>query len=1285
MVGRAGPFLAGRSLTALVVIAMVASGFAGMFIVGKTATASGDLIVTGGATYVIQGLEQSVDGNVVVSGGTLKIIDGTLSIVSNYDQRFSITVGAGGTLVLDHGVITTHLDQLNPWAKLDLIVEDGGVLTATNESVLQFPGAIALSNGAEVTLTDTLVTALPSALVNQYVVGSSGLITLDSVDDGPNMTVTDSVLRLIDSSIDSMPEFASDAISAGNLTLEGSSTLLSINSYISIDFGPAMTAGSWFTHNCLVVNDESQAYLYGTHFEEYSGTLADRAPAVVVTGPSTPPAVPVGYASLASVDTLVEAVDPSETLEILSWDVGGVLGTLEVSFASIVATYSVDPAYNGGNAVQWRPDAGGYLDTTIEPDASDAPGTLATYVLPPASLPTVADIAAMDVRFVNGGSTGSVQFDALWIVFGVGGNAYVYRWLNATAGDEYGVPIPNATITAVFTGITDLEGQETFYFTDDGVTTSPDPLVLAYMGKDDTDFKVTEADGTAIIPYLTDIIASDGALNGQYVGSYEFTATAVIDTVVYSSTESYSFPVYPAMESGDQFSSLTVEVMGVSVSSPDVSRWLVVPLLDGEETLVIEDMVYYHAGDVIVASNGELIFLNGGLLMVQEDEYQRTIYVDGDGRLVFENSEIFSDKPINIIVKGHGTLEVLNSTLNGFNIIAFEDAVVMMRGSSMTAGQLGTSWNSRASLSVFDCVLTASPVLSGTSVGSFTNSSIPSIVVTGDAVARIYRWIHVTVLDGNLKPLPNADVYARFFVNNTAWTSTKSDLTGVAKLNCLGTIITEEGSTYVGNYRVNATYWYGGVPYPSDQEVSVGVMPYTEPLGKNATYATLTVSSVFPDLTIATNGAVTFYPVMPLNGQATTVTAIVQNVGTSYAYDVPVWFYDDNVLFAMITWPSIAPGPANAASVIATWIADPPLWPDKHTIKVVVDPNNVITELDESLAVGYGEIFVQNLPDVEIVPDPWLYTDPSDPVIDTECMIITRLRNIGDYTAYNVPVAFYNVSLSEVAPEYLIGQTTVDAIGPDPNVEVEVSMPWTPSNATTYTISVVVNGNRSMPEISYANNNASLEVQVHDYPDLALTSFSFDGVSTIAGGDDIQVRAILTNLEPAPVINPQVALYVDSTANEHYSVFTYLSMITDTSGSVTVSIKYTAPIVSDTEVFTLILVANPFGAYPEQNLANNEVSGVLTVTDARPDLDVAASRINVSYDGVDVTDTGQMFGRTVNVSVDVLNLGGEAIWVHRQLHYRRVDRERGARRVHAHLLDPVDDQHDRARGLPDMR
>src|SRR4030042_1736374 len=127
MIGKADKLLATRTLSALVVICVVLSALAGfMFLGGPTSTkaAAGDLIVTG--TYIIEGTDQPIDGDVIVqSGGHLIIRDASIGIISNNDPilMHSVTVQAGGTLTLDHGVITTYVDQIDPWPFLALVVD----------------------------------------------------------------------------------------------------------------------------------------------------------------------------------------------------------------------------------------------------------------------------------------------------------------------------------------------------------------------------------------------------------------------------------------------------------------------------------------------------------------------------------------------------------------------------------------------------------------------------------------------------------------------------------------------------------------------------------------------------------------------------------------------------------------------------------------------------------------------------------------------------------------------------------------------------------------------------------------------------------------------------------------------------------------------------------------------------------------------------------------------------------------------------------------------------------
>src|SRR4030042_5067445 len=133
---RAGPILANRSLSALIVVSFVLSAFAGLYIVASPPPSAaqapiGDLVVTSG-TYTIENIEQPVDGDVEVSGsGELIVRNGALMVISNVGAPKTVTVSTGGTLTLEHGVLTSYLNQIDPWPFLTLLI-DGGTVVATD-------------------------------------------------------------------------------------------------------------------------------------------------------------------------------------------------------------------------------------------------------------------------------------------------------------------------------------------------------------------------------------------------------------------------------------------------------------------------------------------------------------------------------------------------------------------------------------------------------------------------------------------------------------------------------------------------------------------------------------------------------------------------------------------------------------------------------------------------------------------------------------------------------------------------------------------------------------------------------------------------------------------------------------------------------------------------------------------------------------------------------------------------------------------------------------------------
>ena len=1014
---RAGPILANRSLSALIVASFVLSAFAGLYIVASPPHSAaqapiGDLNVTSG-TYTIEDIEQPVDGDVYVSGGELIIRNAALKVISNVGDPRTVTIGAGGTLTLEHGVLTSYLDQIGPWPFLSLTIEDGGEVTATDSSLFSFPGSISIENGGVLTLYDSSIAQIPDADLMQYVGGSED-VTMDSVDDGPAIVVTDSTLKMFDSSITDMPEFPVDMGIAGNLTLMGESDLLAVNSYIDIDFGPVETINDWYAHNMLVLSDSSSAYLYGCHFEPYYGSYSARAPAISTVGVSTSPAVPSVKGTnddtnqdldwLASVDGLMYEVEAQEMMEIDEWDVGGIDPGEQLSSASIVVTYSADPTYAGTNAIQWARETTAYASTGIVPHASDL-SAQAVFELSTATVTTVGTLMDLNLRFDNNGGsgTGAVEFDQVCLIFTIGADVYLYRWLSVTVGDEYGVPIPDAEIDAVFTGSTELEGQPLVYYTSEGVSNTPPSDVLDYLGETVGSVFVTKSDGITQIPFLTDIIVGDGSGNSVYVGSFEITGSITIDTQIFESTETFSFPAYPAMTSDDQQFEVTVDIEGISAESPDSSRWLVVP-----PDLLIEDMEYFHAGDVIVASDGTLTLRDSVFRVVQSVDNEFTIYVDGTANFVIENSALVSTLPLNLIVKGEGTLQVLDSTLEGVDIVVMEDATILLDGASVS-GTITTSWDSNALIQIYDSVLAESPVLSGNTLCEVTNTSAPSIVVENNARALIYRWIHITVFDGGDYPLEGATVYARFYVNETYWTSTVTDASGVARLNSLGTILTSTGSTYVGQYRVNASYWSDGIEYTEDKEVNVSVQPYTEPLTENATFAVLTLSDLLlPDLSITSNEIWTV-PTEVVYNTTCRIVARIWNYGEAEATDVLVEFLDGATLATAELIGDYTVAVVSKGSWYEAYIDWVPDVTGSHTIWVTVNTPPAFDERTfsnnngsiEVNVLGYANLMLTNMLFYEL----GVATSDTSIAGGLDIIVSAQLLNLGEATVANVFVS----------------------------------------------------------------------------------------------------------------------------------------------------------------------------------------------------------------------------------------------------------------------------------------
>jgi ribosomal protein L40E len=486
-------------------------------------------------------------------------------------------------------------------------------------------------------------------------------------------------------------------------------------------------------------------------------------------------------------------------------------------------------------------------------------------------------------------------------------------------------------------------------------------------------------------------------------------------------------------------------------------------------------------------------------------------------------------------------------------------------------------------------------------------------------------------------------VATKYFYSGEPAESAVTDANGVALVNSKGTIITAIGSTFVGNYRVNATLTYGATKYYSDDpaEISIGVAPYTEPLTSNTTYAVLRIPSALPDLTLVAD-PISSDPISPKFNQATTLSIRVDNVGPVAAHNVTADFYDNADAIGSGNVSAIPAG--GFATISIVWSADSPLAPDSHTIYVEVDPDNTVPELVEpapgSVLNASKVITVRSLPDVHLTTGGSdFYTTPTAIVINVPVQVNIRVYNTGTYSTGDVLVEFFAEPIS--GGSSLIGTTTLTPIAPGSFALASVT--WVPATNESHNIRVLANGGRTgthtFDELTFENNEAVKTFSVLDPPDLWVFNMVFSPTERVSGGDVLVITATVMNTQPAPFENPAVALYKDAPVGLPLMTTTIYQTLAS-GGTASIRFEYQTPEVDVSQTWVFVISVNPNHSPAEQTYANNVVSGSIMILDVRPDLHVTSESIEVIYGQDEVQSS--TFGRTLMVYTTVDNLGGRS-------------------------------------------
>jgi len=327
-----------------------------------------------------------------------------------------------------------------------------------------------------------------------------------------------------------------------NVTIAGTSEFTAINTMIGVNY----LNYDLPEHRKLVVTDLAQANLYGVSVE---GEFAANG-----TGPFVTVQKDLTFKPLekGADDTTVEAsvvdvlrndavyytVPGLGVIHVANFNSGNLAGAISSALLTIEYTGSV--TYASSAFVQWNTTGIALKNTSIAIDSTTIE-TVSYDLLTDGAL-NINEFELINVEFVNPDANG-VLFDTIWIVVEMNPTINVYRWVDVSVQDSNDLPVSGAVVNA--TG--SLTNLAAVYYYNDSVSQVPPEIVLAYLGRNSTDFKTTNDSGSVVLPLLTDVINAYWAPNSYPAENYRLAVTYMNESaVVYTPAAQYtSFDAYP--------------------------------------------------------------------------------------------------------------------------------------------------------------------------------------------------------------------------------------------------------------------------------------------------------------------------------------------------------------------------------------------------------------------------------------------------------------------------------------------------------------------------------------------------------------------------------------------------------------------------------------------------------------------------------------------------------------------------------------------------------------------
>jgi len=364
------------------------------------------------------------------------------------------------------------------------------------------------------------------------------------------------------------------------------------------------------------------------------------------------------------------------------------------------------------------------------------------------------------------------------------------------------------------------------------------------------------------------------------------------------------------------------------------------------------------------------------------------------------------------------------------------------------------------------------------------------------------------------------------------------------------------------------------------------------------------------------------------------VNAAIANHGTIDAFSVPLHLVADrgNGPITVATQTIDLPA-GQSVDLSLAWV--PEISGASISLSLVLDPHEAFAEVteDNNAATVTIDVRASTKPDLSLsFAD--ISFDPAPALEGGNTSLRAKVRNRGFSPATDVQVDFYDGVPGEIVSS-LLGSVAIPVVSPGESTDT--GFDWTNiPGAEERVITVVLDPQDGIDEISEDNNTAFATLQVLSLPDFAVsnTSISFSPEAP-REGDSVSVSAVVQNKGEQPAVNIPVAFRAGSDL-----------LGTATIGEIGGNSQEAASFVFETEgkvgIIDVEVIVDPENTILERNRTNN--SAVRSVGIQNGDLWLSNNYISPNGDGIkDSTRFGCRLAVPRNVTAEVVNEGGEVV------------------------------------------